>query len=454
MKKSFSAFAFFVFCISLFPQSSNLHGGFQTYPLPGKGTFTGGFGLNWIDGKLFYAVHLTPQISFDNWGIGLDLQLDFDQQGNFRKENYNEFSDYLSIIRYVRYGLKNDPLYVKVGALDYYTLGHGSIIGNYNNSPTFDSRRIGMVADIDYGKFGFESIYSNFFQKGLVGIRGYYRPFQFTPEAEIPIIGKLELGATFASDFNDKAGIISGTYDKTNKRFIPAFDNGSMNIIGLDFGFPLFSAGLLDVSFYTDYSKIINFGSGITTGFKFDINAFGDIRGFAKFERRFNFGRYLPTYFNSIYEIERFRTDTAKGTFTSKASALTSMSDRGNGYAMELGLNVVRLFYITGKYERLDNDPTSGILHISTEINPADGFFIGRAGYDKINIRSENDIFSLDNRSYLFAEIGYKPVPYMIVSMVYNWTFTPVRDMNDEIIDYSPQKRVEPKISLVIPLQF
>ena len=452
--KKLSLFFYFIISIQLFAQQNNFDGSYHTYPLPEQGTITGGIGLNWIDGKLYYGFHLTPEVSFDNWGIGLNLQLDFDQQGNLRKENYNDFSDYLSIIRYVRYGLKNDPVYIKVGALDYYTLGHGSIIDNYNNSPTFDARRIGMVADIDYGKFGLESIYSNFFQKGLVGIRGYYRPFQFTPKANIPIIGKIEIGATFASDFNDKAGIISGSFDRTSGKFVPAVDNGSMNIIGLDFGFPLLSAGLLDISFYTDYSKIIDFGSGIATGFKFDINAIGDIRGFAKFERRFTFGKYLPSYFNSLYEVQRFQADTANGSFKSKAATLASINDRGNGYAMELGLNVVGLLYVSGAYERLDKDPNSGILHITTEINPAEGFFIARAGYDKINIRGEGDLFKLDDRSYLYAEIGYKPMPYMILSIIYNWTFTPVRDSDDNIVGYKPQKRVEPRISFVIPMQF
>ena len=454
MKKLFLFFYFVIISTPLFAQQDNYEGNYHTYPLPGQGTFNGGFGLNWIDGKLYYGIRLTPEVSFDNWGVGLDLQLDFDQQGNFRKENYNEFSDYLSIIRYVRYGLKNDPVYVKVGALDYYTLGHGSIIDNYNNSPTFDARRIGMVADIDYGKFGLESIYSNFFQAGLIGIRGYYRPFQFTSQADMPIIGKLELGATFASDFNDKAGIISGRFDKVSRKFIPTVDDGSMNIIGLDFGFPILNAGLLDVSFYTDYSKIINFGSGIASGFRFDINAFGDIRGYAKFERRFTFGKYLPSYFNSLYEVQRFQADTANGTFKSKAATLASISDRGNGYAMELGLNVVGLFYVAGNYERLDKDPNSGILHISSEINPVSGFFIARAGYDKINIHGEGDIFKLDDRSYLYAEVGYRLVPYMIVSIVYNWTFTPVRDSDNNIVDYLPQKRVEPRVSFVIPMQF
>ena len=132
-----------------------------------------------------------------------------------------------------------------------------------------------MVADIDFGKFGFESMYSNFLQSGVIGIRGYFRPFQFTPQADIPIIGGLEIGATYANDFSSKAGIINGFYDKTKNDFVTTQDNGSLSIIGFDIGLPLLNTGMLDVTLYSDYSKIINFGSGFATGLKFDINALG-----------------------------------------------------------------------------------------------------------------------------------------------------------------------------------
>ncbi len=108
----------FVLVIFVFPGFAQFNGSRNYgYPMEGQGRFQGGLGMNWIDGKLNYTLHLAPEFSFNNWGLGLDLQLTFDQEGKFRKENYNEFTDYLSIIRYVRYGLKNDPVYVRVGAL-------------------------------------------------------------------------------------------------------------------------------------------------------------------------------------------------------------------------------------------------------------------------------------------------------------------------------------------------
>ena len=68
-----------------------------------------------------------------------------------------------------RYGLKNDPFYARLGALDYATLGHGSIMYMYNNRPSYDSRKIGLEFDVDFTTFGFESVYGSFGESGVFG---------------------------------------------------------------------------------------------------------------------------------------------------------------------------------------------------------------------------------------------------------------------------------------------
>ncbi|MBK6915100.1 MAG: hypothetical protein IPH11_16070 [Ignavibacteriales bacterium] len=174
---------------------------------------------------------------------------------------------------------------------------------------------------------------------------------------------------------------------------------------------------------------------------------------FAKLERRFNGDHYLPSYFNSFYEIERFNL-ADNGSVISKAGQLLSAGNQSNGFYGELGVDVIGMFNILGSYQRLDDYPTSGILHLWTEVAPEEAPVVARAGYDKINIIDEADLFKLDDRSYLFFELGYKPMPYLIVSMVYSWTFAPIRDAGDNIITYEPQKRIEPRVSFVYPFSF
>lgn len=434
--------------------SVHLNAQWDKYPRPDEGLINGGMGITWIDGKPHYRIAFRPEVSFANFGVGLDLNLDFDSEGKLRKENFNEASDYLSIIRYVRYGLKNDPVFIKVGALDYYTLGHGSIMQHYNNSPTFDNRRIGLVADIDFGKFGFESIMGTFSPAGVFGIRGYVRPLQFSEASDLPIIGNLEVGASFVSDLNKDAGIISGNYNNSSREFIVTKDEGAISVIGFDVGLPLLNSSFTDITLYADYSKITGFGSGVATGVMFDFNLSTLVNINAKLERRFNNGKYIPAYFNSLYEIERFKVDSAAGTFTSKALALKSITENQNGFYGDLLVRILGLFDIYGSYQRLDKSPKSGIMNLRTAIEPESAPFVLRAGYDKINIQDEKDLFTLDDRSYLFTEVGYKPIEYILVSIVYSWTYTPIRGNDDRIIGFEPQKRIEPRVSFIYPFSF
>ena len=162
----------------------------QLYTLrENQGMLNGGFGVTWIEGQPFYSFHLQPEFAFSNIGVGIDLKLEYGADGKIRTENFNEFSDYLSVIRYIRYGYKGDPVYARLGALDYATLGHGSIMYLYNNSPSYDTRKIGLALDIDFSTFGIESVYSAFGEAGVLGLRGYTRPLQFTDARDIPIIG-------------------------------------------------------------------------------------------------------------------------------------------------------------------------------------------------------------------------------------------------------------------------
>lgn len=437
--------------IAVFILSINLQAQFNQYPRPDEGVFTGGAGLMWIDGEPHYRISLRPEVSFMNFGVGLDLNLDFDKEGKLRKENFNEFSDYLSIIRYVRYGMKNEPVYIKLGALDYHTIGHGTIMNRYNNSPSFDTRKIGLAADIDFGKFGFESIYGTFGEGGIFGLRGYIRPLQFSTSTDLPILRNIELGATYAVDFNQYAGVLNGNFNPASGEFDITEDNGSLSIIGVDIGFPIIKSSLATLTLYADYNKIINFGSGTATGVKFDLEGLGLVSLIAKLERRFNGEKYIPSYFNSFYELERFRYFAGADTFSSKVQQLSVLTDPQNGWFGELGVRVLNLFDIVGSYQRLDKDSKSGILHLYSEIAPEDMPFVARAGYDKVRIENEKDIFTLDDRSYLYTELGYKPMPYLLISIVYHWTFTPVRDAGDNVIDYETQKRIEPRISFIFP---
>ncbi|MBI3004153.1 MAG: hypothetical protein HYY49_01900 [Ignavibacteriales bacterium] len=416
------------------PSASMLQKDKQTIPV--------GVGATFIDGQLWYLVNIAPELSFGKLGVGLDLNLRYgpadSSEKKIRTEDFDEFYDYLRIIRYIRWAKKGDPFYIRLGRLDYSRLGHGFIIYNYRNSASYDLRRMGLELDIDFEKYGFESVYSDFAGRGVLGARGYARPLKFTSAGDIPVIGGLETGLTYAMDIHKDANKL---YDVTKTDSTD--DKGSMSVIGLDLGLPLLSLPMIRSTLYFDYAKIIGYGSGAAAGINFDFSGMGLLSISAKYERRFMGDQFIPSYFDALYERDRF-APFGSG-FVSKAMALNAAT-KSEGYYGELLVSILNTFNIVGGYQSPVGIKNAGILHMELQTGDAIPILLLSAGYDKRNI---GQIFKLDDNSVLYAQIGYKPYPYLLVSMLYEFTWTEEKDASGNVIGFKQQKRIEPKASLV-----
>src|SRR5690606_1008182 len=145
------------------------------------------------------------------------------------------------------------------------------------------------------------------------------------------------------------------------------------------------------------------FGSGAATGLTFDLDGRGLVSAYATLQRRFTGAKHFPSSSNSFYELDRFKAFQEQVTFTSKTQMLALGADADDGWFGELFVRVLNMFDVVGSYQRLDKTPNSGILHLYSEIAPEDMPFVVRAGYDKVRIGAEDDIFTLDDRSYLYS---------------------------------------------------
>ena len=416
----------------------------------GPNTMTGGFGVTWIDGEPYYALSLAPEVSFGKVGVGLDLNFYIsskDQSIRWQELQYGRF------IRYIRYGQKNEDLYARLGILDNTRLGHGFIMYLYKNSPSHDARRIGAEFDLNFGKYGFESMYSDFARSGVVGIRPYVKPLQYTTLAKVPVIGGLEVGATWVTDFrsDSKTTRVNVTPSAVSGAppTIAAANDGSMNVIGADIGLPLLRIPTISSTFYTDYAKIISYGSGVALGLETNFSGMGLLEIFTKFERRYSGDNFMPNYFDSFYELDRVRLNDTM--YISKAHQLDSVKSPGWGYFADVTISILGTIDVRGMFQKLDNDPHSGMLHLGTSLGKMVPMVVLDAGYDKRNIQSGKDLFTLDERSLLYVEVGYKPYPFMTVSTLYTWTFAPATDVSGNI-SYVPQKRVTPRVTISFPL--
>ncbi len=403
------------------------------------GTLPMGLGATLINGETYYLVSITPELAFGQFGVGIDLNLRFNTQGKIRPGDYTNFEDYLRIVRYVRWAEKGDPFYIRVGQLDYSLLGHGSIIYNYSNSASYDLRRTGVELDLNFEKEGFESIYSDVNNKGLLGLRGYVKPLKFTSLATLPVVNNFEVGATYARDLNEYAdyhrvAINSNTIDSSKS---------GLAIYGFDLGLPIISYAVFKSSLYYDFAQIVNFGHGSSAGINMYASGLGLVTLKGKYELRFNGKNYLPAYFNALYEHDRFDVSNR----LSKSDTLLDITKSTNSYYGELIISILNSFNIIAGYQAPFDTKDQGVIHAETQLPAIPGIVL-RGAFDKTCI---GRVFILDDHTILSGEIGYKPMPYLLVSMLYQRTFSNRNPDGSLRTDgtYVKQDRVKPKVSLV-----
>ena len=145
-----------------------------------------GIGSATLDGVLYNQLALRPEINIWKIGIGLDLILYIDNEGNIApvvQEKWdikNDPSLILDKILYIRYGQKTEPGWFKYGSLESLTLGYGGLVNNYSNIMEFPSvRRVGINGGFNIGPVSGELFLSNLKDIGrggtLSGVRLSYK---------------------------------------------------------------------------------------------------------------------------------------------------------------------------------------------------------------------------------------------------------------------------------------
>lgn len=421
------------------------------------GVVSAGSGITIIDGEPFITFRLQPAISFDKWTIGLDVNLDYDiKNGKIRKENYDEVNDFLSMVRFIQYGEKiaSEPFYARLGQLNTTIVGNGSIVYFYNNSPTFDNRRLGINTQINFEYGGIDLLYGNFTNPGLVGGRVHLYPFSIIKNVDIPIIKDMQVGVTHISDLDPNAFIKTGIYDSTTKSIQAIQSVSSVGVSGFDLTFPLITSELFSLKTYYDFATISGFGSGNAVGISTSVKVFDLLRADARVERRINGKGYVTSYFNALYEIERININPTTNEVRSKIHTV-SQQEADNGIFGDLMLNFSDIVRIYGSYQELDNTPNSGLMRIGVNILPLSQQFFVRGGIDKVNVNSFlNEIFETNDRTFIYAEGGIRLGGNLQLSLLYQKTFQAIRAEDNSIIGYAPQERIEPRINLVYPFTF
>ncbi|MFL2989843.1 MAG: FecR domain-containing protein, partial [Candidatus Neomarinimicrobiota bacterium] len=179
-----------------------------------------GIGSATIDGTLYNQLALRPEINFAGIGIGLDLVVYMDDEGNIRQDEW-DFDDNPDLIYdkilYIRYGEKSSPIWAKYGSIENMTLGQGGLMKGYSNMMEFPTvRRVGINTGFNIGSIGGEVFLSNIkdLSRGgtIFGLRAQYKLSDNLP---------ITIGLNYISDAN----MFSAMKDKDGDSFPDVFDD-------------------------------------------------------------------------------------------------------------------------------------------------------------------------------------------------------------------------------------
>ena len=162
-----------------------------------------------VDQEQLYRLSLRPDFPMGRLGIGLDLELFVERNGDLGSRGWEAgsstqtFDSILRKIYYLRYGRPNDAVYVKIGALDNVTLGYGLIMDSYRNTLHYPGiKKTGLqfrIANLVGTNIGLEGAINNLqdFQEGgaLIGLRAF------------GYVANIELGLTLAADLDQYSGL-------------------------------------------------------------------------------------------------------------------------------------------------------------------------------------------------------------------------------------------------------
>ena len=391
-----------------------------------------GFGVDGFGDQAYQRISLMPELTFGKFGIAFDLYMRF----NFANGTFNLYEEdwvpdkptftdiaglYLQKFRYIRYGFKGEPLYIKLGSIDDATLGNGFIMGAYSNTLFLPERRImGLTFDLDGGLFNFPIIGLEFHVGDLssfdvIGGRLYVRPLALT---NVPIFKNLELGGTVAADTDPYR------YADSVKKFEAVGDGidpekAKMWALGGDIRIPLINASLFTLDVFGDIAtlKAESLGGAVgVDGRLIHIILYGA-------QIRFIGDDFLPVFFDSSYDISRpERYALIEGDLSTPGFT---------GWLGTLGLSIlndllVLLVSVEGPFGKIDDIEDNflnyphlrGSLQLKEGLIP--GFFFG-ISYEKMFLRKFADLGRPEG-AIARATLNYRTGPTLI-SLFYQMRF-------------------------------
>ncbi len=414
----------------------------------------GMLGYTAIGGEPYFTFRFKPDLSFGKLGIGLDVPLVYGLNGQgLRLDEYQDGVGLLRMISYVRWGRKKrDNVYFRIGELRDSRLGFGILISDYNNTISYEKRKLGVEFDLVFKKkFGLEFLYSdiNPVSLNLMGIRPYFKPFGAT---NIPIIKTFEIGASFVTDHDQTVlartqDSLGNTLEYRNNYFL---DGSGINAFSVDMGFYIFRWNWLwwDVyaqaayfrpvrsdsltAYLTAYGNAFqrnylnsNGGYGYSIGSDFKFRFLGNLlRIDARAERFWHTDYYVARLFDFAYMMNK-----------DEAILKLTNSHASKGTYARLSASILDKIFFTGSIT-LDSlvidDQHPAAVALNLDMSRLTKKLTLRTTAYNAAVTSFADLLKLDETALFTTRIGYMVYELPIVKLQlhvgfdYRWTFANV----------------------------
>ncbi len=355
----------------------------------------GGIGTVLMGGETYSQIRLMPELVLGKFGLGLDIELLIDSEGNIREEEWDEFEDYVNKIYYLRYGQRGDSFYGKIGGFPYYTLGHGLIMKDYTNMLRYPQvRQLGVQlgGKLPLAGLELEAFTSNITENDILAGRVVIAPLK---EMNLPIISNIKFGATIVHDANQYNGLLDSDDDNyadvfddfpdddnwhdqvdydiedylaayvsivgdstgfqnwfdtsdyiNNKRNKSFSDLGEedITVFGVDYEIPLVQSDLFKLSHYGELAQIVDHNMGfIFPGFYSKFLIFHMNLEFRMYQDDF-----MSAYFDNIYDGQRA---VVYGDTVILKESLLEYTTESKGWHASLTTNFFQVLLLTVTYE-------------------------------------------------------------------------------------------------------
>jgi hypothetical protein len=358
----------------------------------------------------------------------------FDHLGRFRQQDWDEASDFAKVIQRLQYGSKEQRFFLDINRFSAHNLGHGLIMKRYDANLNLNTSRVGVQLDAFSDYIGFESMLNDITNPNLVGALVFIKPLSLVDRSSY-LLRSFSLGVSVVTDLRapvrnaldrddfDNDGRRETELQVDQKTFQPDSLTSFVTGYGIDVELKLVDKREFDYKTYVDISSL---RAGLPTGDPISIEE--DIVGSREVISsgwawghliRSNLGidpihalrirleyrnfdpNYLPSYFDSLYEIQRFQyspggavDDLANATKLQRVFGRDPEGSRVHGGYFETSWRVGDGFAFAFGLEVNNQTPDNhGFIHLEL---PKVGKFQLSTTYHRRNAQNRKELFQAE----------------------------------------------------------